>query len=260
MLRFLTPRGEVAICCPITGRPLTAAMAAAAGIERDALADMLAGRRPLGVASRERWRWACTTIANALREPNGAHPALAAGGVQAKLGGSAVACFSSAQTATEKKRFPADEAELEAMVRSSPLNRGLPAEALAALVGAAVERYRALGLDGRPPVAPWFNILSRLGRIEEPADLDIQIHSDIIDSVMTRLAATDPAIDQRRRTDRLGRWDETDVYRAFPALLRLLRELQDGGLNIGLEFLGPGGDATMRKRTDWWTVVEHDPA
>lgn len=242
------------LCCPLTGVPLTVRMAAAAGLDAAALTAMLERRAPLGTTP-ETWDAIRREVEAALESPGPGGAALADAPAQVAVGGSAVGCFSSARTTLGKKHFPADETELEEMVRSAPGNQGLDASRLEAIVGDALTRYRALGLNGRTPRAVWFNILHVLGGIEDPADLDLQVHSELIDRVLGERASADPGILERRDHDRLGRWHPEDVYRAFPALVDLLRRLHDLG-NCALEFLGPGGEHTIAERTDWWPVAE----
>jgi hypothetical protein len=175
------------------------------------------------------------------------------------VGGSAVACFSSAKTTLEKKRFPGTENELEIMVRNAPLNAELDRRDVDAIVDEALSIYRGLDLGDRVPRAVWFNILHVLGGVDEKADLDFQIHSDVIDRVLMERARRDAGILERRDSDRLGRWHPTDVYAAFPTLVSLFRRVSELA-NCGFEFLGPGGDRTIAARTanstDWWPVAE----
>ena len=245
---------ETVVCCPLTGVPLTERMAEAAGLSVEALTHMVERRSPLGVTP-ETWSRLVAEIETALDDPDGGIPALSSAPVAVAIGGSAVACFSSAPTTLQKKHFPADESELEAMVRASPLNAGIGKAALAARVETARAAYRDLALGDRVPRAAWFNILTVLGDIEEAADLDFQMHSDLIDSVLTERAAGDPGIIERRDRDRLGRWHPLDVYAAFPALVRLQERLQ-ALAPAAIEFLGPGGGRTIVEREDWWPVAE----
>jgi hypothetical protein len=244
------------VTCPLTGVPLTEPMAAAAGIGVRELTWMLERKAPLSLDP-QTWEQVVAAVDEALDADGDGPPALSAGAVRVALGGSAVACFSSAKTTLEKKHFPADEAELESMVRASPLNAGLPEPALARQVANARDVYRRLQLGDRVPKAVWFDILHVLGDIEESGDLDLQLHSEVIDRVLEERSLQDPGIRQRRETDRLGRWHPLDVYSAFPALVRLGEALSRVA-PVSLEFLGPGGDRTMAERTDWWPVAGRD--
>lgn len=247
-----TSRGEIVICCPLTGVALTERMAQASGLTRKALADMVEGTCPLGLDGPEQWAMVLGLLRRAVAVGGPASPALGSGPVVAAVGGSSIACFSSAQTAMEKKRFPRDARDLERQLHHSPLYRGVPVDELRPVIDRAVGVYERLELR-RTPRAPWFGIMAALG-IEGPADVDIQLHSAVIDGVMTERAREDPGILQRRLCDRLKRWDPVDVYRALPALADLRAALEVSGLPVELEFLGPGGDRTIARRSDWWRI------
>jgi len=252
---------DVALCCPLTAVPLTRRMARAAGISVESVEAMVQRRAPLGHTP-ESWEHLQRELAVRLLSARGCRSdgrrpaALADGDVQVAIGGSAVACFSSAKTTLEKKHFPSNETELERMIRESPLNAGLEEHHLVTIVDAARRLYRDLGLGDRAPRSPWFNILNVLGGIEEPADLDLQIHSEVIDEIMADRSAIDPGITHRMRADRLGRWDEFDVLNAFPELSTLLFRISRH-VAANFEFLGPKGAVVIAPRHDWWRILDH---
>ena len=247
-----TSIGEVVLCCPLTGVGLTRAMADAVGLDSEALVAMVERRAPLGVRAHD-WVAVLDAARSAIDARDGNGVRLADGRVSAAIGGSSVACFSSAQTALEKKRFPQDEADLVAQVRASPLNQDRPEEEVRRAVTDAMVTYRSLRLGEVVPRAPWFGIMAALG-IEGPADVDIQLHSDVVDAVLTEASRVDPSIGHRRRQDRLKRWHPTDVHAAVPALGQLHAALAGAGLPVEIEYLGPGGDRTIAARTDWWHI------
>lgn len=247
-----TSRGGMVLCCPLTGVGLTTPMARAAGLSPEALLDMFERRAPLGSGGAETWSAVVAGVIEAAETTASETMPIAKGRFSAAVGGNAAAGFSSAQTALEKKRFPQSERDLEDQIRRSPIHVGRPSEDVDVLIADALDVYRGLGLR-RAPLAPWHGIMARL-HIEGPPDVDLQLHSDVIDEEMRRRSLHDPGIDDRRQADRLGRWHEADVYAAFPTLHSLRKRIVDGGSAIDFEFLGPGGAEKIAAATEWWSL------
>lgn len=252
--------GSVAVCCPITGVPLTQKMARAAGITRGQIAAMVRRDAPLGAQSPESWAELQTELVGRLPSIRGYDAAgqrtrpLGAGRLQVVVAGSAIACFSSIQTTADRGRFPAGEAELERMIRTAPRYQDADPQQLAGIVAAARGRYRALDLGDRVPAAPWFSILSYLG-LEDPSDCDVRISSAVVDEVMQARAASDPGIAAWTGADRLNRWNRDHLDQAFPDLKAMRRSLCHHA-EVSLGFLSPRSAGLMQTRREWWTISD----
>jgi len=254
VLEIQAEHGAFVVCCPWTGVALTSPMARAVGLTEEALAAMLEKKFPLGVKHAGEWDDIVRRLAKACNNDAYDGPSLNTGSTELAVGGSAIACFSSAQTAFAKKQFPRSEEELERQIRRSRYNQGLPEDVLSAKVADARAVYKELNLHRHPPPqAPWFGILARL-HIEPPADVDIQLHSTVVNEILLKKSIIHPAIDARRWADRLGRWDPQDVYEAIPALADLRGNLAATGAPVELEFLGPAGRTVIAGRRDWWRI------
>jgi hypothetical protein len=251
-LTFETARGRVALTCPVSGVPMTAAMARAAELDAQSIERMINRECPLGIELGT-WQHTQNAVQAAIAMSNDDLRPLSDGRVQVAVGGSSIAGFSSRATALGKKKFPQCEAELVQQIQLSPLNNSLPKASLEDVTRRSIDLYRSMNLS-RFPVAPWSGILHRLG-IEGPPDVDIQLHSDVIDDAMIQRAVSRPGILERQRRDRLGRWDPTDVYSVFPAVAQLSVWLKTLDAPVEIEILGPGGDKTIATRSDWWPIA-----
>jgi hypothetical protein len=239
------------LCCPLTGAPLTQTMAEVSGLTLTQLKNMVRGRSPLGI-SPSKWDQIVSVIRVGCALSLEGSPAFTEGALQLAVGGSAVACFSSAKTALEKKRFPQNRQDLEAQIRRSPLNQRLSESALEDRIAMASNKYESLKMV-RVPMAPWFGIMAAL-YIEGSPDINIQIHSDVIDSVLRKRALERPDIERHRESDRLKRWHRQDVLEVFHVVAKIQKAFEITKVPVKLEFLGPGGDKTIDSRTDWWRI------
>jgi hypothetical protein len=245
---IVLPNGDqpVALCCPVTATPLTNTMAAVAGLRTDQLADMVQRRAPLGV-SPETWDVVVDVMTggdsplDALYGPRDGID-LSDGPLSVAVGGSSIACFSSRNTTLTKKSFPQSETEF--------LHR-----AGGSVSKESVATYRHLQrTHAALPLAPWYGIMHRLG-LEKRPDVDVQVHSDVIDRVMLDRAANGrPGIRDRMIADRLNRWNLNDIFDAFPGFGDLNDLLVGADVPIEFEFLGPKGPQQLAKRPDWWHI------
>lgn len=246
------PNGQVVFCCPLRGVALTRPMAESVGITDQALEDVAWQRCPLGV-SREQWDAAVDALQR-IERVSADRPSVLDARFRVAVGGSAVAVFSSADTSTHKKQFPQNETQLGYM-----LDKAFGTEAETPLaerperarkVAESFSAYRALDLD-TPPIAPWFGAMRAL-HLEGSPDIDLQIHSPVIDRVLRERAQSDPSILDRMHQDRLHRWDPSDVYQAFPELVVFRIRVAQLSDHVDFEFLGPDGNARLNERGDWW--------